>query len=223
MSLFGAVVPSGLKGFWCLQRCQFAGVGGTAGVKEQRNSNGSTSGRVSGVLPFHGFPLLVSFRSINKSYWRITECMSDWQKHSAPREPIRTVITQFQSNSSLWMLKPFRVLVTPVSLAPRHRTSERPWAFVSHWALSWVISHLFSFHWFQFEQHRRMQPLMCKLSIHRWISVVFRVQYLSSDRCDQILHFKVILALFPFLLLSLLWESISWAYFCTFFLELMLG
>lgn len=111
---------------------------------------------------FHWIPLWISFRSINKKIYRRTpEYMSDWQKHFAPRVPIRTVMTQFSNNSSLWTLKPFRVLVNPVYLAPRRWTSEKPWPFVSHGDLSWVISHLFSFHWFQFERYRRMQPLMC--------------------------------------------------------------
>lgn len=132
---------------------------GLLGLKGKRSSGGGWWIHFWHNL-FHWIPLWISFRSINKKFYqRTSEFMSDWQKHlECPSELSRL---NFQNNSSHWMLKPFRVLVTPVSLAPRCWTSEKPWPFVSHGALSWVISHLFSFHWFRFELYRRMQPLMC--------------------------------------------------------------
>lgn len=108
----------------------------------------------------------------------------------------------FENNSSHWMLKPFRVLVTSVAALLDIELLKKPWPFVSHGLFPESSPICSAFADFSLSCTGECSLWCAILHVLTCISLVFMIQDLSSDRYDQVINFEVVQALFHFLLLS---------------------
>lgn len=108
----------------------------------------------------------------------------------------------FENNSSHWMLKPFRVLVTSVAALLDVELLKKPWPFVSHGLFPESSPICSAFADFSLSCTGECSLWCAILHVHTCISLVFRIQDLSSDRYDQVIRFEVVQAFFHFLLLN---------------------